>query len=228
MSVVTVSCLGGFGRWGNQLFQYAFARAYAESIGAELLIPPYWVGRQLFKNIRERVGIAPQHWKRTETPDGRTEIDLWGYFQRPEHMALLSKKKLQEWFEPSDHMKKEGHQLVFHKRRGDYLHNGSYAIITDESYNKGARNFGYDPLTAKMFSDETSGEDKQYDDFFEMAASKIIFRANSSYSFWAGVLCKGKVYSPVVEDRTGWIDCDFVEGNHARLMYLFQDLHIKE
>ena len=32
-SVVSISCLGRFGRFGNQLFQYAVTRKYAELHG---------------------------------------------------------------------------------------------------------------------------------------------------------------------------------------------------
>ena len=227
--IVTVSCLGGFGRFGNQLFQYAFARAYAESIGAELVIPPTWIGKEVFKNVKERTGLPPSNFERTESPGGRTNIDLFGYFQKEEHVSLLSRGKIREWLQPSEkYSGKKGHDLVFHQRRGDYINNSYYAIVSHASYEKAARNFGYDPSIAKIYSDETRREADQYDDFFEIVASRAIFRANSTYSFWAGVLTEGKVYSPVVEDRTGWIDCDFIPGNSSKLMCLFKDLNIKE
>jgi Glycosyl transferase family 11 len=45
--VLTMSSLGKFGRFGNQLFQYAFLRICAEKSGARVECPP-WIGQVLF------------------------------------------------------------------------------------------------------------------------------------------------------------------------------------
>jgi hypothetical protein len=226
--VVTVSCLGGFGRWGNQLFQYAVARAYAESIGAELLIPEHWIGRQLFEGVTERtIHGSPYHRLDGEILDGSTNCDLFGYFQRPEHLKLLSKAKLKQWLKPKEHIRRSGHPIVLHKRRGDYVGNGYYAVISDDSYVWAMEKFGYDPNQATVY-DCSRPETSQYNDFFELMASRVIFRANSTYSFWAAALSDGKVYSPVVENRTGPIDCEFEEGNGAKIMQLFGRMDIGE
>jgi hypothetical protein len=46
-SVLTMSSLGQLGRFGNQLFQYAFLRICAEKTGASIECPP-WIGQTLF------------------------------------------------------------------------------------------------------------------------------------------------------------------------------------
>ncbi|GAB1539313.1 hypothetical protein NUACC21_19790 [Scytonema sp. NUACC21] len=46
-AVLTMSCIGMFGRFGNQLFQYAFLRICAEKSGARVECPP-WIGQTLF------------------------------------------------------------------------------------------------------------------------------------------------------------------------------------
>jgi hypothetical protein len=46
-AVLTMSSIGKFGRFGNQLFQYAFLRICAERMGARIECPP-WVGQALF------------------------------------------------------------------------------------------------------------------------------------------------------------------------------------
>jgi Glycosyl transferase family 11 len=46
-AVLTMSSIGKFGRFGNQLFQYAFLRICAEKSGARIECPP-WVGQTLF------------------------------------------------------------------------------------------------------------------------------------------------------------------------------------
>lgn len=221
---ITASCIGTHGRMGNALFQYAFARAYAETNGLELRTPDWW-GRQVFENISEPIMDAPAG-ERTEEPTG-PGCDLHGYFQRPHHVAILSRKKLKEWLVPKPQFVQPGYDLVFHKRRGDYIDAGCYAVIGDKSYTAAAIKFGYDPATAKEFSDARMFSE-QYEDFFSIMASRAIFRANSSFSWWAATLSNARVYSPVVGDRTGWVECDFVEGNHPKMFYMFDDLHIGE
>jgi Glycosyl transferase family 11 len=46
-SVLTMSSLGQLGRFGNQLFQYAFLRICANKTGASVECPP-WIGQTLF------------------------------------------------------------------------------------------------------------------------------------------------------------------------------------
>lgn len=45
--VLTMSCLGQLGRFGNQLFQYAFLRICAEKSGSRVECPS-WIGQTLF------------------------------------------------------------------------------------------------------------------------------------------------------------------------------------
>ena len=49
MNKVQVSCLGGMGRFGNQLFQYAFAKSYADKYNCILEIPSDWIGWKIFE-----------------------------------------------------------------------------------------------------------------------------------------------------------------------------------
>jgi hypothetical protein len=52
-------------------------------------------------------------------------------------------------------------------------------------------------------------------DFFIMMNCKTLFRANSSFSWWAATLGTCKVYSPQVGTQTGWVDVPFVAGNDS-------------
>jgi len=47
MNKITMSQFGHMGRFGNQLFQYAFLKLYAAKYNLQLELPP-WVGQQLF------------------------------------------------------------------------------------------------------------------------------------------------------------------------------------
>jgi hypothetical protein len=199
--IVTVSCLGHQGQFGNQLFQYAYARAYAESIGAELHTPD-WIGRSLFA-LTEPIMQEPG------------DVDLVGYFQQPEHLSLLSRAKLKEWFRFAKPIDVPKHDLVFHKRRGDYLsYPDFWGVVSDDSYNQAASQVGLDPNDAVIL-DDSRGSDFMLVDFFIMMTCKTLFRANSSFSWWAATLGTCEVYSPEVGTQTGWIDVPFVLGNQS-------------
>ena len=69
-----MSTLGANGRFGNQLFQYAFARRYAETHGLELAVSD-WVGRDLFA-LDDPVpdqALPPVHENHLQ-PDGSLHI----------------------------------------------------------------------------------------------------------------------------------------------------------
>ena len=208
--MVTVSCLGINGRFGNQLFQYAYARAYAESIGAQLKTPD-WIGRHIFIDINEEI-MDKKAGDSTESPVG-DNVDLFGYFQQPSHISLLSRKKLKEWFRFKEEIDAPCLDLVFHKRRGDYFHfQDVFGIVSDKSYEDAAIEFGFDPNTALVL-DDSRPHDLMLYDFACMINAKNLFRANSTFSWWAGVLGNGNVYSPIVGDRTGLIDVKFAKNN---------------
>lgn len=213
--IVTVSCLGNQGQFGNQLFQYAYARAYAESIGAELQTPD-WIGRKLFEDVKEPIMSSVG------------EIDLVGYFQGQEHLSLLSRPKLKKWFRFANPIRVPKHDLVFHKRRGDYLdYPDFWGVVRDDSYNKAALQFGLNPEDAVIL-DDTRPADLMLVDFFIMMNCKILLRANSSFSWWAATLGTCEVYSPVIGTQTGWIDVPFVAGNQSGTCKDVPDLKLRE
>lgn len=76
-------------------------------------------------------------------------------------------------------------------------------------------------------------------DFLRIYFARTIFRANSSFSFWASTLARGrdnppKIFAPILskriltwEDKTKGqqIDCDFAQGNYPHWMCLKEDKH---
>jgi hypothetical protein len=196
--LVTISCLGNYGRFGNQLFQYAYARALAEQLGAELHTPD-WIGRELFIGVDEPLMQT------------KGDIDLFDYFQNPEHLELLSRKKVRDWFQFKNPPKVAKHNLIFNKRRGDYLtHADQYPIVSDASYIKGAEKYNLDHTKALILDQDNPDF---LTDFCLMMNCNNLFRANSTFSWWAATLGDCQVYSPKVEDKTGWVDVEFVKGN---------------
>lgn len=222
--MINCSCVGSFGRWGNSLHQYAFAKYYADSLGVALHIPEGWAGREVFSSVNEPP--ITQDLPRVNESDinGQDNIDIWGYFQAKPYISKLNRANLKSWLQPRN--KVEGPKIAIHKRRGDYLGISHYAVVSDESYEAALEKFGYDMKDAKIYSDESDSD--PYQDFLEIMNAEVIFRANSTFSWWAATLSNATVYSPLVEDRGDHGFYEFVEGNHPKLCHLFEDLHLKE
>ena len=132
-------------------------------------------------------------------------------------------------------------------------HVQGYSVLSMNSYLRAFEKFGYDPDSMLWVSDDYTGkwhvgrkmrylggwtypEGSEYlrgivfdwlDDFLKLYFARTIFRANSSFSWWAAALSPtAKVYSPVIDrkhiygvDGMEEIDVDFVEGNHPHWLY---------
>jgi hypothetical protein len=132
-------------------------------------------------------------------------------------------------------------------------HAQGYSVISRESYFKAFKKFGYAEDAIQWVSDDYTGKwhtdrKRRYtaawsyptgseyvkgivfdwlDDFLKLYFARTIFRANSSFSWWAGVLSPtARVFSPVLNRRHIYgvdgmeeIMVDFVEGNHPHWLY---------
>jgi len=137
-----------------------------------------------------------------------------------------------------------------------------YSVVSKESYYKAFEKFGYNPDNITWVSDDHTNKwhsnrtatpnlgwsypigsnyDNEYvfdwlEDFLKLYFARTIFRANSSFSWWASFLSPtAKVYSPVLDKQVIYgrdndgveIDVDFVKGNHPHWMYNNSDIIIK-
>jgi hypothetical protein len=135
-----------------------------------------------------------------------------------------------------------------------------YSVVSKESYIKAFEKFGYDPDKVEWTSDDVTGrwhqrEAKSFgwtypmgsnyrqglvfdwlEDFLRLYFARTIFRANSSFSWWACFLSPtATVYSPVLDKQLIYgrdgieeeIDVEFVLGNHPHWMYGNDDIIIK-
>lgn len=144
--------------------------------------------------------------------------------------------------------------------RYNQTHVQAYSVISKRSYEAAFARFGFDPAAIEWVSDDYSGQwhadrprtprgrwrypsgsevlpDVLFDwleDFLRLYFARTIFRANSSFSWWAAFLSpSARVFSPVVDKRHIYgvdgleeIDVEFVEGNHPHWMYRNADIVI--
>lgn len=139
--VVSMSSLGSNGRFGNQLFQYAFLRLYAQQYGLCIEVPE-WVGEFLFglkdrtisamrPEVREEHNILGESAIVNRAAPFRN-VDFWGYFQYHTRYYRPWRSAFRSFFRPRteirqilkdahDRIRTRGKTLVgIHIRRGDY------------------------------------------------------------------------------------------------------------
>lgn len=203
------------GRFGNQCFQYCFARAYAEQHGLTLCTPR-WVGEQIFQ-------IEP-------TPEKPAEALALNTYAQDQASLIYTRKQVREWFKWKPNVIGEApvamRPLLAHRRVGDYAGAG-YVVVSKQSYWDCAKKYGH-WFNEHCFVTEENPHQREIcgipwlSDFWRMCHCDVLLRGNSSFSWWAATLGHAKVYSPVIDGLEGGRehDCAFVEGNHSRLANL--------
>lgn len=227
MNIITISCLGRFGRFGNQLFQYAFARAYAEATNS-ILQTPRWIGSEIFDLDDPLISTHLPATALDEVPWGQTNIDLYGYFQFHEATSILSISKLKKWFKIKndlmDAVPIKNDYIAIHLRRGDYVDlakHGVFKVIDQKCYLDACKQFNLDESKIIWISDATPSNNTFpphmafLEDFIILMRAPILLRANSSFSWWAGTLGDGITYSPVIDEPIY-----FIKGNYPKFAHV--------
>lgn len=232
------------GRWGNLLFEYAYARAWADKNGYVVSTYP-WAGEKVF-NIPE----APRPEK--HTPDIVWDEKLYQHGRD----LIYTRKQVREWFafkpEVADKLRViTPSELLFDVRVGQDMIDAGLVCLDRKCYVDAAVKFGYDPLGAEweLYPDRPTRLVQLFGEaggcglgtnvgslpaFYKLMTAKVHFRANSSFSWWAATLGHGKVYAPVINGmRGGQPDqycANWVEGNYPACVQSpeHSDLHLKE
>jgi hypothetical protein len=227
MNKIQLSCLGKMGRFGNQLFQYAFAKSYANKYNCTLEIPADWPGRGYF-GISDPVLESPLPKTELDLVDfGEINIDLYGFFQHQKFLDIMDPDEVRSWFRFDDYFtnkftKPTDFYVAAHMRLGDYIGGEKYCTISKECYTNICAEFGYNAsdliyVTEDKRQPGDTGDMGFIYDFMLLMNSDVLFRSNSTFGWWAAFLgdCD-MVYSPVVQDKAGQhgVCVDFVEGNH--------------
>lgn len=185
---------------------------------------PSWVGQSIFNLSNPLLDNTLPYAEFDEIPNGKVNIILRGYFQFQEAINFLSKTKLKSWFSIQEKWKqkfKTHLPVVAHLRRGDYLDLASiFCLVSEASYLNACKEFHLDVSKLTWIKNDSSkNQDIPFlEDFILLMNASILLRANSSFSWWAGTLGNGRVFSPLVENRVGMQDVSFVEGNWPRMV----------
>lgn len=218
MKTITMSSLGKFGGFGNQLFQYAALMIYAKLYSLEAQVPADWIGRQLFDvkcpSITDKLPI--KEFGSSKEPifnDGGVlvDYDIKGYFQ----YHTLHYKPHKEYFKELFAYKNENNGQDFfngcknetiigvHIRRGDYAKGIDRTAPTQwyldwlksnwASLNNPKLIIVSDNIKNVILDfEEYSVEDFASDDFVHdhnvLRNCNILLTSNSTFSFTAAML----------------------------------------
>jgi hypothetical protein len=251
MPVINVTLQG---RFGNTVMQWLFCRAVSERYGYDLNCEE-WIGERVFDIAIPRY-TGPTLLRLNETEllsqvkgelAPKSDIEFRGYAQMQESM-VYTKRQAQSWLKirpehlaaldrlRQHHFPKD--TIVAHHRKGDFI-SYSYPVVSRLSCRQQAhRYFGFGsrdityvseefPLTATGLPDGL----EFLPDFYRLMMAPTLMRANSTFSFVAGLLGNGLVLSPRIDGLVGGVEHDNVQfeaGNHCRLANLdfCSDLHV--
>jgi len=219
------------GRLGNNMFQYAFGRALADLWGAELQTPD-WIGQAIFtdagsKPLSADTGrVYNQEIPALDTTD--EVVILKGFWQATKFLNFYSREQVRQWFALREEirLKQDGEKYVaFHIRRGDMAENkAEWATIDRDAYGIAIAKRGFDNLPiveVSELSPHTAPSILEPSlqfiiDFQILMDATVIFRANSSFSWWAATLGSPMaVFSPQVKGKYGEVIAHFEQGNHC-------------
>jgi len=230
---------------GNSTCSFLWSYAYAKSVGAEFTCNE-WVGEKVFNLPGYGRYAGPQLPQRSEIDlkHGEVNVELRGYAQSELATRLYTKEDAREWLpfrlDPHDLLAQFAsgpqYRVVAHMRRGDYTGYSGYPLVSLVSYERAIKTHGLNSHLKANF--ETFLLVSEHNprhvtilpkaisflpDFMTLATAPILLRANSSFSWVAGLLNPNRVFSPVItQDMRGQVDndCAFIEGNWPRLTWL--------
>jgi len=204
------------GRTGNQLWQIAATVNYALKYQMPYGFPPSSINERewplQFKELpRAKHGlirwVQPGDGGYHEIPYYAKGVCLRGFFQSYKYIDQFQTVPEVRQLIGFDEYIKKG--LAIHIRRGDYLvHKDAFHVLPITYYENALK--GWEDLPKFIFSDDIEWcknnlkftdmtfiePTNSVQDLFKMASYSYLITANSSYSYWAGMLGFAKVRCP--------------------------------
>jgi hypothetical protein len=189
--VIHLSSIENEGRFGNKLLHYIVGKCYAESVGATVEIPHNWVGEKIFEINEPHIGQA-----------GDYGDSFPPFFNLPHRMVdpFLTRetvKRLLKW-KPEWLRVTKRKESVIHLRRGDYLTNKDFPVVSQDQLSQWSAQIPYfvsedSPLNTGLFPDSLSF----LEDFQTLMMARNIFvYPRSTFSQMAALLGDGNIYMP--------------------------------
>ena len=165
MKAVQVSLSNGL---GNQMFQYAFARSYAERHGYELHTPQTPL-RKIFqiddplatRNLPLMAGDHSQTgYGFGVLRDGAYDVELTGQRQHQEELTY-TRRDAKRWFKLRPEMEElvknvPSMEVVANLRRGDYTYGcNPFVVVSEDSYIEACGQYGIDATKIYWLYGET-------------------------------------------------------------------------
>ena len=248
-----IVCVPPGNKLGNSCMSYLHARAHAERVGAELQMDP-WIGEKIFEVPINRIAPENRNLPRRNEFDLRpdeTNVNIRTYAQSQSAM-IYTRNQARKWlvmalFQEAvrlpvswlnDHLDgPAGGRIFAHRRVGDYIGYG-YPVVSELSYEQALAKFRLVGNLVFVTEENPSvvpslpSELAFFPDFLRLLRAKILLRGNSSFSWLAGLLGFGHVFSPVIDGLEGGKEHDvrFVEGNWPRFANLpfVTDIYVKD
>ena len=216
------------GRLGNLLFQYCNARALCEQNGHTLCIPP-WVGEKIFD-----IPMADR------TPASQCDMREIDCMHQDQASLIYTRSQVKQWLrirpevlEKLSVITQNRKPVLLSVRKGrDFLGAGLVSLGL-ACYVEAAAQRGYGPEDCEWEIDTSPTRLPWFQGdvtaaglgttwvslpaFYRIMTAKVLFRANSTFDFWAATLGDGEVYSPVIRGMTGGVPdqycTNWVQGN---------------
>lgn len=199
------------GRLGNQMFEYAFLKAYSEKNGLQLQVP-HCVLRDVFEIAEGVPEIQSSLIEEGRFQFGMKNIMPKDYFQDKKYTDYYDRNYCKKMFKFRNTPVGDSKEVVAHIRHGDFFrHRRTHAIVSIPSFERAFEKYHIDPKKVTWLREE----DRRpiVDDFICMMKAKTLFRSNSTFALWAHVLADDsqKCYSPIIHGA-GYMECEFAEG----------------
>jgi hypothetical protein len=233
---------------GNCLHSYAWARGYAERHRFQLHVGD-WIGRRIFQLDDPPIETNyPQVRSEFDLQDGEAEVTLRSYAMSQQAVDQFTRSQAKAWFRYHPAIEAGLGDLPFisdrmtHIRHGNYLGLDGFVAVSERSYLDAALKAGVSGLylvneaTAhQRASGGFAGDLSALPDFYRLQQAKVLFRANSTFSWWAATLGSAeRVFAPDLRGIPAGLpvvqDAPFIEGNWpatSNSHHFVTDLHLK-
>lgn len=249
------------GRFGNQCLIWLFCRALAERYRADLCCDSWVGSEVFdLGGVTTYDGPPLPRFNELEIDNHLARgisVEFRGYAQTLKEVTcgqaqmrecmLYTKREAQSWMKINPRLlpilgelldrQCRNDTVVAHHRKGDYPGYG-YPVVSQLSYIQAARRYFGPGVKIDFVSEEypmRSGLLPEHlsfmADFYRLMKAPTLMRANSTFSFLAGLLGNGLVLSPRIDGLAGAVEHDevpFEAGNHCRLadFDFCSDLHV--